>query len=99
MSLQGSLINRKLLLELRGKKNGEYDLWKKEQAAKEKDVIKPCKEKIRKRKAQLEFNLTTAVKENKSVFINILTKGRPSKNLHPFLNAGGTTDTKDEKKA
>ena len=32
-----------------------------------------CREKIRKAKAQLELNLVIEIKENKRLFINILT--------------------------
>lgn len=53
-----------------------YGIWKKGQAAQEnyKDVIKLCKEKIKRAKAQLEFNLATVVQDNKNVFINTITK-------------------------
>ncbi|KAK4823371.1 hypothetical protein QYF61_001719 [Mycteria americana] len=42
-----------------------YDLWKKGQATQEdyKDVVRLCREKRRKAKAQLEFNLATAIKD------------------------------------
>ncbi|GAB0210066.1 hypothetical protein GRJ2_003472400 [Grus japonensis] len=72
-----SWLNRELCLELR-KKRRVYGLWKKGQATQEdyKDVMRLCREKIRKAKAQLELNLATAVKDNKNVSINTLaTKG------------------------
>ena len=47
-----------------------YLLWKKGQAAwKEyKEVVKMCRQKIRKAKAQLELNLAAGVKGNKKLF-------------------------------
>ena len=61
-----SWLNRELWLELR-KKRRIYDLWKKGQATQEdyKDVVRLCREKIRRTKAQLELNLATAAKDNK----------------------------------
>ncbi|KAK4823640.1 hypothetical protein QYF61_004561 [Mycteria americana] len=68
MSQQGrrlAWLNRQLCLELR-KNRRVYDLWKKGQAIQEdyKDVVRLCREKIRRAKAQLELNLATAVKDN-----------------------------------
>lgn len=59
-------LNRELWIEFRKKKR-VYDLWKKGQANQEdyKDVMRLCTEKTRRAKAQLVFNLTTAVKDNK----------------------------------
>ena len=58
-------LYRELWLELR-KKRRVYELWKKGQATQEdyKDVMRFCREKIRRAKAQLELNLATAVKDN-----------------------------------
>lgn len=56
-----------------------YDLWKEGQATQEeyKDVIR-CREEIRKEKAQLEFNIATALKDNKVFFTyTSKTKGEP----------------------
>ncbi|KAK4827745.1 LOW QUALITY PROTEIN: hypothetical protein QYF61_021216 [Mycteria americana] len=54
-------LNRELWLELR-KKSRVYGLWKKGQATQEdyRDVVRLCREKIRRAKAQLELNLATA---------------------------------------
>ncbi|KAK4829538.1 hypothetical protein QYF61_005177 [Mycteria americana] len=94
-------LNRELWLEIR-KKRRVYDLWKKGQATQEdyKDVVRLCREKIRRAKAQLELNLATAVKGNKKCFHKYISKKRSAKeNLHPFLDMGGNTVTKDEEKA
>ncbi|KFO59554.1 hypothetical protein N302_13641, partial [Corvus brachyrhynchos] len=98
-------LNRELLVKLRGKKL-IYDLWKKGQATQEeyKDVVRSCREGIRKAKAQLEFNLATVIKENKKYFYKCINnKRRAKENLHPLLDEGGGWDghiaLKDEEKA
>ena len=62
-------MNRELFLRLQEKKR-IYLLWKKGRATwKEyKEVVKMCREKIRKAKAQLELNLAAEVKGNKKLF-------------------------------
>ncbi|KAK4831483.1 LOW QUALITY PROTEIN: hypothetical protein QYF61_017984 [Mycteria americana] len=63
-------------------------------------VVRLCREKIRRAKAQLEFNLATAVKGNKKCFYKYISnKRRAKENLHPLLDAGGNTVTKDEERA
>ncbi|KAK4824994.1 hypothetical protein QYF61_022520 [Mycteria americana] len=90
MSQQGrrlAWLNRELWLELR-KKRRVYDLWKKGQATQEdyRDVMRLCREKIRRAKAQLELNLATAVKDNKKCFYKYISNRRRAKeNLHPSL--------------
>ncbi|KAK4811142.1 LOW QUALITY PROTEIN: hypothetical protein QYF61_019773 [Mycteria americana] len=94
-------LNRGLWLECR-KKRRVYDLWKKGQATQEdyKDVVRLCREKIRRAKAQLEFNLATAIKDNKKCFYKYIhNKRRAKENLHLLLDAGGNIVTKDEEKA
>ena len=74
------------------KKTRFYDLWKKGQATQEdyKDVVRLCREKIRRAKAQLELNLATALKDNKRCFFKYISnKRRAKENLHPLLDAGG----------
>ncbi|KAK4824953.1 hypothetical protein QYF61_021641 [Mycteria americana] len=94
-------LNRELWLELREKRR-IYDLWKKGQATQElyKDVMRFCREKIRRAKAQLELNLATAVKDNKKCFYKYISNERRAKeNLQPLLDVGGNIVTKDEEKA
>ncbi|GAB0187132.1 mitochondrial enolase superfamily member 1 [Grus japonensis] len=93
-------LNRELGLELRKKR--VYDLWKKGQATQEnyKDVVRLCREKIRRAKAQLELNLATVVRDNKKCFYKYISnKRRAKENLHPLLDVGGNRVTKDEEKA
>ena len=57
-------LNRELWLEL-SKKNRVYDLWKKGQTTQDyEDVVRLCRDEIRRAKAQLVLNLATAVKDN-----------------------------------
>src|SRR5699024_8753945 len=62
-------MNRELFLRLQEKKR-IYLLWKKGRANRKeyKEVVKMCREKIRKAKAQLELNLAAGVKGNKKFF-------------------------------
>ena len=61
-------MNSELFLRLQEKKR-IYLLWKKGRATwKEyREVVKMCREKIRKAKAQLELNLAAGVKGNKKL--------------------------------
>ena len=56
-------------MKLREKKR-IYLLWKKGWVTQKeyKEVVKMCREKIRKAKAQLELNLATGVKRNRKIF-------------------------------
>ena len=63
-------------------------------------VVKLCREKIRKAKAQLELSLATKAKENSKFFYkHIDGKRNTRENLHPLLNAEGNLVTKDRDKA
>lgn len=87
-------------LELRQKER-IYDLWKKRQAIQEdyKDLGSLCRKKIRRTKYELEFNLAAAIKDNKTCFYQYISHKRRSKeDLHPLLDGGVNTVTKDEKK-
>ncbi|KAK4823319.1 hypothetical protein QYF61_000921 [Mycteria americana] len=101
MSRQGrrlAWLTRELWLELR-KKRRVYDLWKKGRATQE-DYKGVARLKIRRAKAELELNLAAAVKDNKKHFFKyISSKRRAKENLHPLLDGGGNTVTKDEEKA
>ena len=49
-------------------------------------VVKLCKKKIRKAKAQLELNLATKVKDNSKYFYKYInSKRRARENLHPLF--------------
>ncbi|KAF1468727.1 hypothetical protein FQV17_0013856, partial [Megadyptes antipodes antipodes] len=93
-------LNGELLLGLR-KKRRVYRLWKKGQATQGeyRDLIRSCREEMRKAKAQLERNLAAVVKDNKKSFYKYINnKKRAKENLHPLLDAGGNIVTEDEEK-
>ena len=93
-------MNRELFLRLQEKKR--VLLWKKEWATQKeyKDVVKMCREKIRKAKAQLELNLAAGVKRSKKLFYKYInSKRRTRENLHSLLNEAGNVTTEDKEKA
>ncbi|KAK4828567.1 hypothetical protein QYF61_027657 [Mycteria americana] len=101
LKVQEQAVPMELLLGLREKQR-VYHFWKKGQATQEEywDLVKSCREEIRKAKAQLELNLATVVRDNKKCFYNYVNnKKRPKENLPPLLDAGGNIATKDEEKA
>jgi len=64
------------------------------------DLIRSCREEIRKAKAQLELRLATVVRDNKKCFYkHINNQKRAKESLHPLLDAGGNIANKDEEKA
>ncbi|PKU48703.1 rna-directed dna polymerase from mobile element jockey-like [Limosa lapponica baueri] len=92
-------LNKEIRSQLREKRR-VYGLWKKGQATQEdyKGVVKLCREKIRKAKAQLELALD--VKNNKKNFYKYInSKRRTRESLHPLLDMGSNIVTKDEEKA
>jgi len=63
-------------------------------------VVKLCREKIRKAKAQLELSSDSKVKDNNEYFYKYInSKRRARENLHPLLDAEGNMVTKDQEKA
>jgi len=94
-------MNRELFLRFQEKKR-IYLLWKKGLATQReyKEVVRICREKIRKAKAKLEHNLATVVKENRKHFYKYINCKRMAKeNLHPLLDAVGNLTTEDREKA
>ena len=94
-------MNRELFLRLQEKKR-IYLLWKKGRATQKeyKEVVKMCREKIRKAKAQLELKLAAGVKGNKKLFYKYInSKRRTRENLHSLLDEAGNVTTEDEEKA
>ena len=94
-------LNRDLWLELKSKRK-VYGLWKSGQATYDdyRYVVKLCREKIRKAKAQLELSFATKAKENSKCFYkHINSKRKARENLHPLLDTEGNLVTKDRDKA
>ena len=86
-------MNRELFL----RKKRIYLLWKKGRAAQKeyREVVKMCREKIRKTKAQFELNLTAGVKRNKKLFYKYInSKRRTRENLHSLLDEAGNVTGK-----
>jgi len=104
MNRQGrrpACLNRELWMVL-WKENRVYVLWKKGRTIQEncKDIVRLCREKIRKAKAQLELNLATAVKDEKKCFYKYINNERRAKEkLHSLSDVGGNVVTKDEEMA
>ncbi|GAB0201721.1 mitochondrial enolase superfamily member 1 [Grus japonensis] len=94
-------LKRELLLGLREKRR-VYHSWKKQQATQEeyRDLVRSCRDKSRKAKAQLQLNLATDVRDNKKCFYKYINnKKRAKENLHPLLDAECNMATKDKEKA
>ena len=90
-----------LWLDLRSQRK-VCGLWKSGQATSEdyRYVVKLCREKMRKAKAQLELSLATKAKVNSKCFYkHINSKRKARENLHPLLDAEGNLVTKDRDKA
>lgn len=73
-------MNRKLLLELKGKKKW-YDLRKRGQTSQEdyRPVVSICREKTQKAKAQLELKLTSVMSDKKKSFKKYINNRRRCK--------------------
>ncbi|NXA62985.1 RTJK polymerase, partial [Mohoua ochrocephala] len=103
MSRQGKCpawMGKELMKELRNKKR-MYHLWKEGQVSQEifKEVVRACRKKMRKAKAQLELNLATFVKDNKRCFYKYIKGKRKGKNnLGYLLDVGGNLVTADGEK-
>ncbi|PKU40554.1 rna-directed dna polymerase from mobile element jockey-like [Limosa lapponica baueri] len=94
-------LNKEIRSQLREKRR-VYGLWKKGQATQEdyKSVVKLCREKIRKAKAQLVLDLALNVKTNKKNFYKYInSKRRTRESLHSLLDMEGNVVTKDEERA
>ena len=94
-------MNRELWLDLKNKRK-VYGLWKSGQATYDdyRYIVKMCRDKIRKAKAQIGLNLSTKVKDNNKYFYKYInSKRRARESLHPLLDAEGNLVTKDQDKA
>jgi len=64
------------------------------------DLIRSCREEIRKAKAELELMLVTVVRDNKISFYKYISnKKRANESLHPLFDTRGNIVNKDEEKA
>ncbi|KAK4822413.1 hypothetical protein QYF61_015160 [Mycteria americana] len=93
-------LNRELLVELKRKKK-LYDLWKQGQASQEdyRAVVRICREKTRKAKAELELKLASVVSDNKKGFFKYVNSKRRSKeNIGQILVEDGDLTNRNEEK-
>jgi len=94
-------MSKELLVELRQKKK-VYGMWKEGQATWEEysNVVKACRDAMRKAMVHLEFNLARNVKNNKKSFFNyISSKQKARDNVWLLLNEVGVLVMEDAKKA
>ncbi|PKU44209.1 hypothetical protein llap_5469 [Limosa lapponica baueri] len=94
-------LNRGLWLDLREKRK-VYNLWKRGLVTYEQyqAVVKICRGKIRRAKAQAELNLATTVKDNKKSFLQYINKKRQAReNIGPLMNEAGALVVEDTEKA
>ncbi|GAB0206849.1 mitochondrial enolase superfamily member 1 [Grus japonensis] len=94
-------MSKELLEKLKGKKE-VYRMWKKGLATWEefKNVVRECRDAMRKAKAPLELNLARDVKDNKKGFFKYISSKRKTReNVGPLLNEVGALVTEDTEKA
>ena len=79
-------MSKELFLRLQ-EENRIYLLWKKGRPTRKeyKEVVKMCREKIRKAKAKHELNMAAEVKRNKKLFYKYINSKRRTKEESPFF--------------
>jgi len=93
-------MSKELLVEIRWKRK-VHEMWKEGQATWEeyRNVVRACRDAMRKAKAHLELNLARDVKNNKKGFFNyISSKWKTRDNVGPQLKEVGVLVTEDEEK-
>jgi len=94
-------MSKELLAELRWKRK-VHGMWEEGQATWEEygNVVKACRDVMRKTKVHLELNLARDVKDNKKSFFSyISSKWKPRDDVGPLLNKVGVLVTEDAEKA
>ncbi|GAB0205276.1 mitochondrial enolase superfamily member 1 [Grus japonensis] len=94
-------MSKELLEKLKGKKE-VYRMWKKGLATWEeyRNVVRVCRDAMRKAKAQLELNLAKDVKDNKKGFFKYLSSKRETReNVGLLLNEVSALVMEDTEKA
>ncbi|GAB0208111.1 mitochondrial enolase superfamily member 1 [Grus japonensis] len=93
-------MSKELLEKLKGKKEA-YRMWKKGKATWEeyRDVVRECRDAMRKAKAHLELNVARDVKDNKKGFFKYISSKRKTReNVGPLPNEVGALVTEDTEK-
>jgi len=94
-------MSREILVELRQKRK-VHAMWKERLATWEeyRNVIRACRDAMRKAKIHLELNLARDVRNNKKGFFNYSrSKWKTRDNVGPLLNEVGVLVTEDAEKA
>ena len=94
-------MSKELLAELRCERK-VYGMWKERQATWEeyRNVVRACRDAMRKAKVRLELNLTRDVKDNKRGFLKYVSSKRKTRgNVEPLLKEVGALVTDDVEKA
>ncbi|GAB0179989.1 mitochondrial enolase superfamily member 1 [Grus japonensis] len=94
-------MSKELLEKLKGKKE-VYSMWKKRLTTwKEyRNVVRVCRDAMKKGKAHLELNLARDVKDNKKGFFKYISSKRNTwENVGPLLNEVGALVMEDTEKA
>jgi len=94
-------MNKELLAEIRWKRK-VHGMWKEGQATWEeyRNVVRACRDAMRKAKIHLELKLARDVKNNKKGFFNYISSKRKTRdNVGPLLNEVGVLVTGDAEKA
>jgi len=94
-------MSKELLAELRRKRK-IHGMWKEGQATWEeyRNVVKACRDAMRKAKAHLELKLARDVKDNKKSFFKYISSKRKTRdNVGLLLNEAGALVTEDAEKA
>jgi len=94
-------MNKELLAELRWKRKVQ-GMWKEGQTTweEQRNVVRACRDAIRKAKAHLELKLARDVRNNKKGFFNYISSKRKARdNVRPLLNEVGVLVMEDAEKA
>jgi len=94
-------LNKELLAEIRWKRK-VHGMWKERQATWEeyRNVVRSCRDAMRKAKAHLELKLARDVKNNQKGFFNYISSKRKAwDNVRLLLNEAGVLVTEDAEKA
>ena len=95
-------MSKELMDKLKGKKK-VHEMWKKDLSTWEeyRNVVRACRDAMRKAKALLELNLAKEVYDNKKEFFlkYVNSKRKTRENVGPLLNEVGALVTGDTEKA
>ena len=94
-------MSNELLAKLKWKRK-VYGMWKEGQTTWEeyRNIVRVCRQAVRKAEAHLELNLARDVKDNKKGFFKYISSNQKTReNVGPLLNKMGALVTEDTEKA